>query len=97
VPTSRNTKAVDLLVHIPRNNKSVGVQVKTMRQKLIEEPLKDIYAVHNAIPEYPLGTILGLTMCMAALAVFKSRHKGIQLRKLISFLPFLLASSRPWD
>jgi len=31
------------------------------------------------VPEYPLGTILGLAMCFAALAVFKSKSLRIHL------------------
>ena len=31
------------------------------------------------VPEYPLGTILGLSMCLAALAVFKSKSLRIHL------------------
>ena len=50
VPTSRNTKAIDLIVHNPRNGKAVGLQVKTLRQKHKKDPLKDIYAVIDAIP-----------------------------------------------
>lgn len=50
VPTSRNTKAVDLIVHNPRNDKAVGIQVKTMRQQHKKDPSKDFYAVMNVIP-----------------------------------------------
>jgi len=31
------------------------------------------------IPEYPLGTILGLVMCLAAFAVFKSKRVSLHL------------------
>ncbi len=51
VPTSRNTKAVDLIVHNPRNDKSVGIQVKTLRQQRKRDPSKDGYAIINVIPE----------------------------------------------
>ncbi len=50
VPTSRNTKAVDLIVQNPRTDKAIGVQVKTMRQQHKKEPSKDFYAVVNTIP-----------------------------------------------
>jgi len=50
VPTSRNMKAVDLIVYNPKNGKAVGVQVKTMRQKHKKDPSKDFYAVMNVIP-----------------------------------------------
>jgi len=50
VPTSRNTKAVDLIIYNPRNDKAVGIQVKTMRQQHKKEPSKDFYAVIDAIP-----------------------------------------------
>jgi hypothetical protein len=50
VLTSRNTKAVDLIVHNPRDDKAVGIQVKTMRQQHKKGPSKDFYAVIDAIP-----------------------------------------------
>ncbi len=31
------------------------------------------------VPEYPLGTILGLAMCFAALALYKSKHIHIRI------------------
>jgi hypothetical protein len=51
VPTSRNTKGVDLVVHNPSNDKAVGVQVKTMRQNHKKDYSKDFYAVKTAVPE----------------------------------------------
>lgn len=50
VPTSRNTKAVDLLVHDPKSGKSVGVQVKTTHQKN-KDCTKDGYWVMNVKPK----------------------------------------------
>lgn len=51
VPTSRNTKSVDLIVHNPTNDKSVGVQVKTIRQQSKKNPSKDLTLIKQAIPE----------------------------------------------
>lgn len=46
VPTSRNTKAVDLIVHNPQNGKAVGVQVKTKHQERTD-PNNDVYIVSS--------------------------------------------------
>lgn len=51
MPTSRNTKAVDLLVRNPKNEKTVGVQVKTMHQQRKKEATKDFFPVTSVIPK----------------------------------------------
>jgi len=45
VPTSRNTKAVDLIVHNPQDGSAVGVQVKTLRQQHKTDQNRDFYPV----------------------------------------------------